>query len=250
MDKEVALFITCLNDQFYPTVGIAVTKILEHFGCVVHFPAEQTCCGQPFLNDGYEESARELAKRMVGIFEPYEYVVTPSASCCVMVRKHFPKLLEGDHAYEHGLRKLCRGTYEFVEFLEKVLKVDFFQFKLPRVTKVTYHHNCHLRGLGAKDDTLRLIQEMRNVEYRPMEQAEQCCGFGGTFAVKYPAISSAIVEDKAYHIAAAGADVTISNDVGCSLNIAGSCHRRNVPTRVCHIAELIAESMGLDVTEL
>ena len=125
MNPNVALFITCLTDQFYPHVGVAVTKILEHFGCSVVFPREQTCCGQPFFNNGFQDEARELAKRFIRVFEGCEYIVTPSGSCCAMVREQFEYLLKDDHAYEHGLHHVTARTYEFVEFLHKVLKVDF-----------------------------------------------------------------------------------------------------------------------------
>src|SRR3989440_12836153 len=137
---NVALFITCLSDQFYPHVGVAVTKILERYGCRVSFPAAQTCCGQPFFNNGFHREARELAKRFVEIFEPYDYVVTPSGSCCAMVREQFEKLLGDDHAYAHGMHRVASRTYEFVEFLDKVLKVDFSQFKLPTSEPITYHY--------------------------------------------------------------------------------------------------------------
>lgn len=243
---HVALFVTCLTDQFYPRVGVAVTRILEHFGCTVHFPAGQTCCGQPFYNNGYHDEARELAKRMVELFEPYEYVVTPSGSCCAMVREQFPHLLAGDHAWEHGMRKLAGCTFEFVEFLDKVLKVDLTGLSLPQPRNVTYHYTCHLRGIGVKDEAVRLLQQIGNVNFVPLEKTDQCCGFGGTFAVKYPAISGAIVEDKVDCIAATGAQTTVCNDAGCTMNIAGSCRRRGVNTDVRHLAELIAEALGID----
>ena len=250
MPYDVALFVTCLTDQFYPHVGVAVTKILEHFGCRVHFPDAQTCCGQPFYNNGYHEEARELAKRMVGVFEPYDHVVTPSGSCCAMVREHFPHLLHGDHAWEHGCGKVCSRTYEFVEFLDKVLKVDFSAFKLPTKESVTYHYTCHLRGIGVTDRGVELLRQMGNVEFRAMEKTDQCCGFGGTFAIKYPAISGAIVEDKIQCIAATKAATTVCNDAGCTMNISGMCHRHGVETKVRHIAELMAEALGLDMGTL
>jgi L-lactate dehydrogenase complex protein LldE len=246
---KVALFITCLTDQFYPHVGVAVTKILEHFGCTVAFPAAQTCCGQPFFNNGFHDEARPLARRFVEIFEPYEYVVTPSGSCCAMVREQFEQLLKDDHAYEHGLHHVIPRTYEFVEFLDKVLKVDFSQFKLPSSESITYHYTCHLRGIGVKDEGVKLLQQIGGVDFKPMEKTDQCCGFGGTFAVKYPAISGAIVEDKANCIAATGASSVICNDAGCTMNIAGMLHRRAQPQKVRHIAELMAEAMGLDLTK-
>ena len=244
---NVALFITCLTDQFYPRVGVAVTKILEHFGCAVSFPSAQTCCGQPFFNNGFHDSARELAKRFVEIFERYDYIVTPSGSCCAMVREQYEVLLGHDHAYEHGLHRVAPRTYEFVEFLDKVLKVDFSQFKLPDERAITYHYTCHLRGIGVKDEGVRLLQQIGGVEFKPMEKTDQCCGFGGTFAIKYPAISGAIVQDKANCIAATGAQTLICNDAGCTMNIAGMLHRRGQETQVKHIAELMAEAMKIDI---
>jgi L-lactate dehydrogenase complex protein LldE len=249
MAHRVALFITCLTDQFYPNVGVAVTKLLEHFGCEVVFPAAQTCCGQPFHNNGYQDEARVLAKRFIEIFDPYDYIVTPSGSCCAMVREHFPHLLHGDHAYEHGLHHVTSRTYEFVEFLDKVLHVDLSKLSLPGKRSVTYHYTCHLRGIGVKDEGVRLLRQIGNVEFRAMEKTDQCCGFGGTFAVKYPAISGAIVEDKVACIAATKAQVTVCNDAGCTMNISGMCHRHGVDTQVKHIAELMAEALGMDLSK-
>jgi L-lactate dehydrogenase complex protein LldE len=139
-------------------------------------------------------------------------------------------------------------TYEFVEFLDKVLKVDFSQFKLPASESCTYHYTCHLRGIGVKDQGVKLLRQIQGVEFAPLEKTDQCCGFGGTFAVKYPAISGAIVEDKAKCIAATGAGTVICNDAGCTMNISGMLHRRSQPQKVRHIAELMAEAMKLDVT--
>jgi L-lactate dehydrogenase complex protein LldE len=245
--KRVALFITCLTDQFYPRVGVAVTRILEHFGCTVEFPRAQTCCGQPFFNNGFHPESRELAKRMVHIFQPYDYLVTPSGSCCAMVREQYHQLFAGDRVWEQAAHRLALRTYEFVEFLDKVLKVDFSQFKLPESRSITYHYTCHLRGIGIKDQGVRLLRQIGNVQFKPMEKTDQCCGFGGTFAVKYPAISGAIVEDKINCIAATGAGTLICNDAGCTMNIAGMCHRRGVEVATKHIAELMAEAMGIEV---
>jgi L-lactate dehydrogenase complex protein LldE len=247
---NVALFITCLTDQFYPHVGVAVTKILERFGCTVHFPTAQTCCGQPFFNNGFHDETRELGKRFIEIFEPYDYVVTPSGSCCAMVREQYEYLFKEDHAWHHGAHHVISRTYEFVEFLDKVLKVDFTQFKLPKPESCTYHYTCHLRGIGVKDQGLKLLQQIGGVEFTPLEKTDQCCGFGGTFAVKYPAISGAIVEDKAKCIAATNAHTVICNDAGCTMNISGMLHRRNQPAKVRHIAELMAEAMGIDTNQL
>jgi L-lactate dehydrogenase complex protein LldE len=242
---KVALFITCLSDQFYPHVGVAITKILERFGCEVEFPRAQTCCGQPFFNNGFQPQARELAKRMVEVFKPYSYVVTPSGSCCAMVREQYHELFQGDAQWEHSIRELSAKTFEFVEFLDKILRVDFHQFSLPSPREITYHFTCHLRGIGVKDEGARLLTQIANVQFKPLEKTDQCCGFGGTFAVKYPAISGAIVEDKVNCIAATGAQTVICNDAGCTMNIAGMCHRRGVAANVRHIAELMAEAMGI-----
>lgn len=247
MAHHVALFITCLTDQFYPHVGVAVTKVLEKLGCRVSFPAEQTCCGQPFYNNGFSDETRELARKFVEVFEGYDYIVSPSASCCTTVREHYRHLLEGDHAYEHGLRHVISRTYEFVEFLDKVLKVDLTKYRLPERRPVTYHYTCHSRGIGLTGEPLKLLRQIGGVDYRPMEKTDQCCGFGGTFAVKYPAISGAIAEDKAACIAAAGADTVVCNEAGCAMNIAGMLHRKGQGTQVKHIAELIAEAMGIGI---
>lgn len=246
MSTNVALFITCLTDQFYPRVGIVVAKVLRHLGCDVEFPAAQTCCGQPFYNNGFQDEARTLARKFVADFEKYEYIVTPSGSCCAMVREHIPRLLQDDHAYARGMRYVASRTYEFVEFIDTVLKADLSRLSLPAAESVTYHYNCHMRGLGVSDQAVRLLRQLGNVEFRPMEKTDQCCGFGGTFAVKYPAISGAIVEDKIKHIAATGALTTVCNDAGCTMNISGMCHRAGVDTKVKHLAELIAQAMGLD----
>jgi L-lactate dehydrogenase complex protein LldE len=167
-----------------------------------------------------------------------------------MVREQYEILLKGDHAYEHGLHEVAPRTYEFVEFLHKVLKVDFSQFKLPQTESISYHYTCHLRGIGVKDEGVRLLRQIQGVDFRPLEKTDQCCGFGGTFAVKYPAISGAIVEDKANCIAATGAKNLVCNDAGCSMNISGMLHRRGQDTKVRHIAELMAEAMGLDLSRL
>jgi L-lactate dehydrogenase complex protein LldE len=249
MAHNVALFVTCLTDQFYPHVGVAVTKILERLGCTVAFPQAQTCCGQPFFNNGFHPQAKSLAEHFIDVFEPYDYIVTPSGSCCAMVREQFHQLFKGDPR-EHTMEKVAGRTYEFVEFLDKVLKVDMSQFKLPRKVGMTYHYTCHLRGIGVKDEGVRLLQQLGNVDFRPMEKTDQCCGFGGTFASKYPAISGAIVEDKVQCIAATGAETLICNDAGCTMNISGMCNRQNIPVTTKHIAEVLAEAMGIDCTTL
>ena len=244
---NVALFITCLTDQFYPHVGIAVTRILERLGCRVSFPESQTCCGQPFFNNGFHDEARGLAQRMIQVFEGAQYVVTPSGSCCAMLREQYHELLHADPAWAPAMAGLASRTFEFVEFLDKVLHADLSNLALPHGGAITYHYTCHLRGIGVKDEGVRLLKQIGGVDFRPMEKTDQCCGFGGTFAIKYPAISGAIVEDKVNCIAKTGADTLICNDAGCTMNISGMCHRRGVGVRAKHIAELIAEAMGIDI---
>ena len=246
--REVALFVTCLTDQYQPHVAVAATQVLEKLGWRVRFPAAQTCCGQPFFNNGYWDEARALARRMVEIFEPYEYIVTPSASCCAMVREQFPRLLAGDHAWESACRKVVAGTWEFVEFLQKVARVEVSKLAVRGRQKVTYHYNCHLRALGEGADAAAMLRKLGNVEFAPLEKAEQCCGFGGTFAVKYPAISAALAEDKVDCIGRSGAESVICNDAGCAMNIAGMAHRAGAAVRVRHIAELLAEALDAGET--
>lgn len=247
MPKNVAFFVTCLTDQYYPHVGVAITRILERFDCKIVFPQDQTCCGQPFFNNGFHEEAGKLAKRFIEIFEPYDYIVSPSGSCVAMVREQFHELLHNDPAWSGPMEKVRAKTFEFVEFLTKVLKVDLKDLSLPNPETFTYHYTCHGRGIGLKDEAVQLLKKIGNVQFTPMEKTDQCCGFGGTFAIKYPAISGAIVEDKVKCIEATGAQTTICNDAGCTMNISGMCNRHKVQTRVRHLAEVIAEAMGIEV---
>ncbi len=250
MSHNVALFVTCLTDQYYPHVGIAVTKILERFDCQVSFPPEQTCCGQPFFNNGFHKDAADLAKRFITLFEPYEYIVTPSGSCAAMVREQFHELFHNDPAWSGPMQRVRAKTFEFVEFLDKVLKIDIQNLQLPNPGTFTYHYTCHQRGLGMKEEAVTLLKKIGGVNFIPLEKSDQCCGFGGTFAIKYPAISEAIVDDKIKCIEKTGAETTICNDAGCTMNIAGMCHRHGVKTNVRHIAEIMAEAMGIDTTSL
>jgi L-lactate dehydrogenase complex protein LldE len=245
MAYKVALFITCLTDQYYPDVGMAVVKVLEKLGCEVVFPAEQTCCGQPFFNNGFHDDARDLAKRFIKIFESYDYIVTPSGSCCAMVREQFHELFHNDPAWKMSSDAVRHKTYDFVEFLDKILKFNpqSMGLTLPAEQTFTYHYTCHQRGLGLKEESVNLLKQIKGVRFVPLEKTDQCCGFGGTFAIKYPAISGAIVEDKVQCIEKTGAQTTICNDAGCTMNIAGMCNRAGVKTNIRHLAEIIAEAM-------
>jgi L-lactate dehydrogenase complex protein LldE len=242
---KVSLFITCLTDTFYPRTGIAVVKVLEHLGCAVDFPLAQTCCGQPMYNNGFEAETRELAKRMIRVFEHSPTVVTPSGSCAAMIRDYYPELFHGDPAWERPAQRFAGKTYEFVEYLHKVLKVDLAEFGCKWDGRVTYHYSCHLRGIGMTDEAVRVMKQIEGLDYVPLEKADQCCGFGGTFAMKYPQISGTMVRDKVGCIAATKADTVISNDAGCTMNISGSCRREGQGVGFKSLAEVIAEGLGL-----
>jgi len=247
---HVAFFVTCLTDTFYPRAGIAAVKVLRHLGCTVDFPETQTCCGQPMYNNGLHAETRDLARRMIDVFEPYPCVVTPSGSCAAMVRDYYCELLEEDHAYHEAAAALANKTYEFVEFLVKVLKVDLKKLDVKWPGKVTYHYSCHLRGIGISDEAVQLMRQIEGLEYTRLEKMDQCCGFGGTFAMKYPQISGEMVRDKVQCIVATGAPMVVSNDAGCTMNIAGACRRQQVDVGFKSLAEIIAEGMGLmDIME-
>jgi L-lactate dehydrogenase complex protein LldE len=241
---KVSLFVTCLTDLFAPQVGMAVVKVLEHYGCQVDFPESQTCCGQPQFNNGYPQQTVPLAKRMIDVFKDSQYVVTPSGSCCAMTRDHYLHLLKDDPAWERRAEEFVAKTYEFVEFLTKVLRVDVSSLALPEQTTSTYHFTCHLRGLNATaKPAIGLLKKMKNSGFVPLEKMEQCCGFGGTFSTKYPDISGAMVRDKITCGNKTGADVMIVNDAGCAMNIGGACHRYQADFKVKHLAELLAEAI-------
>ncbi|MAE66866.1 MAG: Fe-S oxidoreductase [Phycisphaeraceae bacterium] len=242
---NVSLLITCLADTFYPRTGIAAVKVLEHLGCRVEFPEAQACCGQPLFNNGFEDDARELARRIVDVFEDSEYVVTPSGSCAAMIREYYRQLLDDDPAYSRAAAALVDKTYEFIEFLVRVLKVDLAALDISWPGHVTYHYSCHLRGIGVTDEATRLMQQIDGIRYTPMEKMDQCCGFGGTFAMKYAQISGSMVRDKVACIAETGAETVVSNDSGCTMNLSGACRRGGCDVQFISLAELIAEGMGL-----
>ncbi len=222
-----------------------MVKVLEFLGHEVVFPRRQTCCGQPMYNNGFHGEARALARRMIDVFEGHETVVTPSASCAAMVRKHYAELFAGSDTERRRAEQLAARTFEFVELLTKVLEVDFRALGARWPGSATYHYSCHSRDIGLTDETIRLLSRIDGLEYRPLERLEQCCGFGGTFAINYPRISGEIVRDKVACIAKTGAGTVICSDAGCALNIAGACHRLGVDVAFKSAAELLAEGLGL-----
>ncbi len=243
---RIALFITCLTDNFFPRTGVAVVKVLEHLGHEVEFPADQTCCGQPLHNNGFSDEARLIARRFVEVFSGFEAIVTPSASCAAMVREHYPRILGLDSASTDPARGVIDSTFEFAEFLVQKAGVNLGEMGVNWSGAATYHPPCHLRDLHRPaDDTAALIAQIPDLSHTALEHAEQCCGFGGTFASKYPQISGSMVRDKVQAIENTKADTLICSEAGCAMNIAGACRRQSVPVRVVSLAEVIAEGLGL-----
>jgi L-lactate dehydrogenase complex protein LldE len=236
---HVGLFVTCLVDFFRPSVGFAAIKLLEDAGCIVAVPAAQTCCGQPSYNSGDRASAASIARDVVTAFENFDYVVVPSGSCAGMIRKHFPMLLADDPDWADRARALAGRTHELVSFLVDVLGVE--AVAETHHGSVTYHDSCSgLRELGIRDQPRRLLAGIDGLELRELPEADTCCGFGGTFCVKYPDISDAIVTRKIEAIAGTGADTLLAGDLGCLLNMAGKLKRDGIATKSRHVAEVLA----------
>jgi L-lactate dehydrogenase complex protein LldE len=240
---RVALFVTCLVDLHRPTVGFAAIRLLEQAGCQVEVPRAQTCCGQPAYNSGDRATTRDLARGILDAFGGYDYVVVPSGSCGGMLRVHMPHLFDDDPNLRARADALAARTHELVSFLTDVLKVE----SLPATYRglVTYHDSCAgLRELGVKAQPRRLLAGVEGVELREMAEPEVCCGFGGTFCVKYPDISTRMVSDKTRDIAASGADTLLAGDMGCLLNMAGRLKREGSAVKVRHVAEVLAGMTG------
>jgi L-lactate dehydrogenase complex protein LldE len=238
---RVSLFIPCLTDQFFPKVGINLYKILKKAGAEVEYPEDQTCCGQPAFNSGYHQEAIELAQRFLQVFHDAEYIVAPSGSCTSMVKIFYAEILE-DPGLNEMLHHVASKTYEFSDFLVNVLGIKDLGVHFPH--KVTYHDACHLlRELKVKDAPRDLIRHVRGIEFVEMEQSESCCGFGGTFSVKYPEISTAMAEDKAAAIAQSRAEYIVANDSSCLMQIAGYLSRRGIPAKALHLADLLGENL-------
>lgn len=239
---RVGLFATCLVDLFRPTVGFAAVKLLEDAGCTVEVPA-QTCCGQPAFNSGDRASARAIAEQVIAAFERYDYVVAPSGSCGGMLAKHYPELFADDPNWLPRAHAFAAKTHELISFLVDVLKVESVKARFPG--RVTYHDSCSgLRELGIRDQPRRLLGTVEGLELVEMTDADVCCGFGGTFAVKYGEISARIVAEKTTHVAAADAPTLLAGDLGCLMNIAGRLAREGSPVAVRHVAEVLAGMTG------
>jgi L-lactate dehydrogenase complex protein LldE len=232
---RVALFVTCVNDAVYPATGIATVRLLERLGVEVDFPQGQTCCGQPQFNTGYRQETVPLARRMAGVFDGYDHVVTPSGSCAAMVRNHYPTM--GDSA----ATALAPRMYELTEFLVDVLGVTDVGAYFPH--SVTYHPSCHgLRLLGLGERPHKLLSAVKGIQLRELPGAEECCGFGGTFAVKNADVSAAMGQDKVRNAVSTGAAVLCGADNSCLMHIGGVLSREGNPVRPLHIAEILAST--------
>jgi L-lactate dehydrogenase complex protein LldE len=239
-DVRVGLFVTCLVDLLRPRIGFAAIRLLEAAGCEVVVPVSQTCCGQPAYNAGERRAARLLAEKMIGEFEGCDYIVAPSGSCVGMIRTHYPELFADDPAWRARGAALGARTYELSDFLVTVAKLD----KVPGnfIGSITYHDACSgLRELGIKAQPRALLAKLPGVTLLEMNGAEECCGFGGTFAVKFGDISARLAEKKCDNVHASGAAAVVLGDLGCMLNIEGRLRRMgDEKTKVLHIAEILA----------
>lgn len=241
-NPRVALFVTCLVDSMRPNVGFATMQLLREAGCRVEVPAAQTCCGQPAFNSGDTAHTAALARRFIEIFEPYDFVVAPSGSCIGMTRAHYPEALADDPAWAERAQRLGARSFELMSFL-----VDVMRFKpsgRALQASATYHDSCSgLRELGVRAQPRALLARVAGLELAEMKDATACCGFGGTFSIKFGDVSAAMAEKKCANIAASGADAVVLGDLGCMLNIEGRLRRGgDERTRVLHVAEVLAGS--------
>jgi L-lactate dehydrogenase complex protein LldE len=230
---RVSLFVTCIVDQVFPKVGIAMAEVLERIGYKIDFPVAQTCCGQPAFNSGYREEARKVARHFLNVFRDSEYIVVPSGSCASMISHHYEEILD---THDSGLG---RRVFEFSSFLTDVAKVDDLGARYDAT--VTYHDSCHaLRELQIKDGPRRLLAKVKGLTLREMDAAEECCGFGGTFSVKFPEVSGAMARTKIDSILRTEASTVVSIDSSCLMQLEGVIRRAGLPIRTMHLAEILA----------
>ncbi len=234
---RVSLFIPCLVDQFYPETGIAMLSILRRLEVDVEYNPKQTCCGQPAMNTGYRHEARSVAERWLKIFDGSEYIVGPSGSCVSMIRNLYKELWPEDMPEDY--RQLCERTYEFSEFIVHKLQVIDIGARFRH--RVTYHDSCHLlRELKIKEEPRLLLSKVKGLELIEMEESDRCCGFGGTFAVKYPEISTEMADRKVQNIMKAGVEYVTANDSSCLMQIDGYMRRKKTNIKSIHLAEILA----------
>ena len=240
---QASLFVTCIIDQMYPQVGVSVVRVLRRLGVEVDFPLEQTCCGQPLYNSGFTHQAQKLARRVLTSFSGSQYVVVPSGSCSAMIKVFYQDLFHDDPATLQQVQQLAPRVYEFSQFLVDVLNVQ--EVEAGHSGSVTYHPSCHLlREMEVRDQPRKLLSLAGGLELKDLPQAEVCCGFGGTFAIKYPHISEEMLADKIDSVHASGAETLVSCDMGCLMHIEGGLSRRDSPVRVRHLAQIIDPEAG------
>ena len=236
--KRVGLLVTCLVDLIRPSVGFAAVKLLERAGCVVEVP-QQSCCGQPAFNSGDRATARAIAEQVIAAFEHCDYIVAPSGSCAGQVRVHYPELFEGDPNWQPRADAFAAKTYELTQFLVGLLGVASTEARYDGAA--TYHNSCSsLRECGVREEPRKLLGSVEGLTLKELSDGETCCGFGGTFCVKYPDISNAMVTKKAANVAATDADMLLGGDLGCLMNIAGKLAREGRTIAVRHVAEVLA----------
>lgn len=241
---KASLFITCIADAMYANVGISAVKVLEKLGVELDFPKKQTCCGQPAYNSGHHEATKRAAKHLIEVFQNSEYIIFLSGSCAGMVRETYIDLLKDEPEWQAKAIDLASRTYEFSEFLVKVLNVSDIGATLK--AKATYHQSCHMtRQLKVVKEPLILLQAVKGLELVDLPLKEDCCGFGGTFSVKMPAISVAMSQEKTEHIEETDAEILIGSDMACLMNIKGRLSRNGQGVRTMHVAEVLAEGCGL-----
>ena len=240
---DVGLFVTCLVDLFRPSVGFASVKLLEAAGCRVHVPDSQTCCGQPAFNSGDFRGAADIARDVIAAFEDFDYVVAPSGSCAAQIKLHYPELLADDAQWLPRAEALAAKTWELVSFLVDCRGVE--TVAAAHDGSVTYHDSCSgLRELGVKAQPRKLLGSVAGLSLNELEGSEECCGFGGTFCVKYPEVSGKIVGQKTEAIAASGATTLLAGELDCLLNMAGKLSREGSAVEARHVAEVLAGETG------
>jgi len=235
----VGFWVTCLVDLFRPQVGFAAIQLLQQAGCRVAVPRQQTCCGQPAYNNGDLKQSRAIAQQVIQAFAPFDYIVAPSGSCIGMLKHHYPQLFAQDAYWLAQAQSCAARCYELVSFLTEVCPLEHFEAQFPY--RVTYHDACAgLRELGIHDQPRQLLSQVEGLVFTELVEADVCCGFGGTFCVKYPEISTRMVNDKIKHIQETQAEVVLAGDMGCLLNIAGRLRRLNSRIKAYHVAEVLA----------
>jgi len=238
-NRNVTLFMQCLVDTIYPEVGEAVVRLLRKLGARLNCPTDQTCCGQPAFNSGYRAEARSAARHFIEVFENAETIVCPSGSCVNMVRNHYADLFRNEPRWLQRAKTLASRTYELTEYIVDVLGIEDLGSGYSGT--VTYHDSCHLlRGIGVGEQPRKLLRKLAAADFVEMNNSNQCCGFGGSFSVKYADISTAMVTQKVDNIIASGADTVVGCDMGCLMNIQGLLSRMDSNIKVMHIAQLLA----------